>query len=196
MSSRLPGPERRQLVLDAALQTFGVGGYTAASMAEIARAAGVTKPVVYQHFASKRALFLEVLHDCGRQMTEQIEKATIDAGGPREQVAQGFAAFVRFFDDNPAMFRTMFSDANRSDPEFAAELHRIELGVAERIAALIDIDGLPDAERRMMAHGIVGLAEAACRHWMSGTSGLSAERTAEVLSELTWAGLRGSRRHS
>ncbi len=194
MNQRLPAPERRQLLLDAALATFGVGGYAAASMTEIARAAGVTKPVVYQHFASKRALFLEVLHECGRRITDQIDKATTNAAGPRDQVAQGFAAFMRFFDENPAMFRTLFSDANRSDPEFAAEVHRVELDVAERIAALIDIEDLSGDERRMMAHGIVGLAEAACRHQMSGTSGLSSERTAEVLTELTWAGLRGNRR--
>ena len=194
MSTRLPGPERRQQLLDAALEIFGIGGYAEASMAEIARTAGITKPVVYQHFPSKRALFLEVLGECGERLEAAIEKATANAGGPRHQVEQGFGAFVQFFSDNPAMFRTMFSDANRSDPEFAAEVYRIEMVVAERIAALIDIDDLTESDRRLLAHGIVGMAEGACRHWMQGTSGLDPERVGELLAHLTWTGLRGSRR--
>lgn len=191
MSGRLPGPERRQQLLDVALDVFGVGGYAEASMSEIARTAGITKPVVYQHFVSKRALFLEVLGECGQRLETAIEKATADAEGPRETVENGFNAFMEFFRENPAMFRTMFSDANRSDPEFAAEVHRIEMVVAERIAALIDIEGMSPSDRRLLAHGIVGLAEAACRHWMDNDTGLEAERVAELLASFTWTGLRG-----
>lgn len=191
MSQRLPGPERRQQLLEVAAEIFGRGGYDQASMADIAAAAGITKPVVYQHFPSKRALFLEVLGECGRRMEAQIDKATADANGPREQVERGFAGFVGFFEEHPAMFRVLFSDANRSDPEFAAELARTELVVAERIAALIDIETLSTDERRLLAVGIVGIGEAACRHWMSGDSGLTAQRTAALLANLTWTGLRG-----
>lgn len=191
MSQRLPGPERRQQLLDVAVEIFGVGGYAEASMADIAAAAGITKPVVYQHFASKRALFLEVLDECGRRMEDAIDKATAGAVGPRQQVEAGFHGFMSFFETNPALFRVLFSDANRSDPEFAAEVQRVELIVAERIATLIEIDTLTGDERRLLAVGIVGLAEAACRFWMTGESGLSPERTATLLAELSWAGLRG-----
>ncbi len=193
MTQRLPGPQRRQQLLDVALEVFGVGGYSAASMADIAGEAGITKPVVYQHFASKRALFLEVLSECGHMMQLEIEKATASATTPRAQVEQGFRAFVQFFADNPAVFRTMFSDASRSDPEFAAELRRIELVVAEQIAALIDVADLDADERSMLAHGVVGLAESAVREWMTGQSGLTAERTAQLLADLAWTGLRGTR---
>lgn len=192
MNTRLPGPQRRRQLLDVALETFGVGGYAEASMADIARAAGITKPVVYQHFTSKRALFLEVLDECGRRLESEVEKATANAAGPREQVEQGFSAFVRFFDENPAMFRTMFSDANRSDPEFADRMHRTELLLADRIASLIDVEDLTEADRTMLAHSIVGMAEGACRHWMSGDAQLPAERVGQLLADLAWAGLRGA----
>lgn len=192
MNTRLPGPQRRRQLLDVALETFGVGGYAEASMADIARAAGITKPVVYQHFTSKRALFLEVLDECGRRLESEVEKATANAVGPREQVEQGFSAFVRFFDENPAMFRTMFSDANRSDPEFADRMHRTELLLADRIASLIDVEDLTEADRTMLAHSIVGMAEGACRHWMSGGAQLPAERVGGLLADLAWAGLRGA----
>ncbi|MGI9623643.1 MAG: TetR/AcrR family transcriptional regulator [Acidimicrobiales bacterium] len=191
MNQRLPGPERRQQLLDVALEMFGVGGYSEASVAEIATAAGITKPVVYQHFDSKRALFLEVLRECGRRMEAEIDRATSQAAGPREQVQSGFRAFFRFFDENPASFRVLFSDANRSDPEFAAEAHRVEVAVAERIATLIEIESLNPDERRLLAVGIVGMAESTCRQWMSASTDVSAERAAELMSELAWAGLRG-----
>ncbi len=192
MSQRLPGPERRQQLLGVAMETFGRGGYAQASMAEIAAAAGITKPVVYQHFPSKRALFLEVLRECGHSLELQIEKSTAAASSPRELVEHGFQGFISFFEEHPETFRILFSDANRSDPEFAEEVHRVELVVAERIASLIDIPNLTDAERRLLAVGIVGLGESAARLWMSGESGLSADRVAALLAELTWAGLRGN----
>lgn len=192
MNQRLPGPERRQQLLDVALETFGRGGYAEASMAEIAAAAGITKPVVYQHFVSKRALFLEVLRECGRRMVSQIEKATSQSSNPRELVEHGFRGFISFFETHPETFRILFSDANRSDPEFAAEVHRVELVVAERIASLIEIPNLSEDDRRLLAVGIVGLGESAVRLWISGESGLSSERVVDLLAELTWAGLRGN----
>ena len=114
--SRLRGPQRHQQVLDEALETFGVVGYAEASMADMANVAGITKPLVSQHFASKRALFIEVLDECGRPMKTSIEKATADAATAREQVEEGFSAFVRFFSDNPAAFRAMFTEVNRRTP--------------------------------------------------------------------------------
>ena len=191
VNQRLPGPERRQQLLDVAMETFGRGGYAEASMAEIAAAAGITKPVVYQHFVSKRALFLEVLRECGRRMEIQIEKATSGADSPRQIVEQGFHGFISFFESHPETFRILFSDANRSDPEFSQEVHRVEMVVAERIASLIDIPNLSAADRRLLAVGIVGQAESAVRHWMSDDTDLSADRVSALLAELTWAGLRG-----
>ncbi len=201
--SRLTGVERRQQILDVSLELFGVGGYDAASMADIAAAAGVTKPVVYQHFVSKRALFLEVLTDYGQRMVAAIEKATADASNPRDQVASGFEAFVRFFADHPPAFRVLFSEASRADPEFATEVAHVEHVVADRIASLLTIDDLDDADRRLVAHGIIGLAEGAVRFWMeddaadspdaSTVGRLDAERVATMLTTVTWAGLRGER---
>ena len=58
---RLPAPRRRRQLLDVALERFSEGGLYGTSMEQIAEAAGVTKPVLYQHFGSKRALYLELL---------------------------------------------------------------------------------------------------------------------------------------
>src|SRR3712207_1523157 len=93
---RLPAAERRRQLLDVALATFAHRGFHPTSMNEIAEAAGVTKPVLYQHFASKRQLYLELLDDVGGRPLEAIAKATASAAGPREQVVNGLTAYFRF----------------------------------------------------------------------------------------------------
>src|SRR5437764_485619 len=64
---RLPAVQRRRQLLDVSLEVFAGRGFHAASMAEVAQAAGVTKPVLYQHFGSKRELYLELLDDVGQR---------------------------------------------------------------------------------------------------------------------------------
>ena len=96
---RLPAVQRRRQLLDVSLDVFAQRGFHAASMAEVAEAAGVTKPVLYQHFGSKRELYLELLDDVGQRLLEEVQKATAAAGGPRQQVAAGFAAYFRFVAD-------------------------------------------------------------------------------------------------
>lgn len=194
MPTRLPAPIRRQQLLDVALGEFGASGYHQTSMVDIATRAGVTKPVLYQHFESKRHLFIEVLRDAGQRLQATIDAATAGVDGGRSQVEQGFRAFVDFFVSEPAGFRVRFSDSSRVDETFAIEIARVEEGLARQIAALIHIDGTDDLDRQLLAHGIVGMAEATVRYWMSSAPELGAERVSALLSELAWAGLRGRRR--
>ena len=79
MSPRLPAPRRRRQLLDVALRVFADQGFHDASMNDIAEAAGVTKPVLYQHFGSKRELFSELLTDVGNELQETITKALTSA---------------------------------------------------------------------------------------------------------------------
>src|SRR5438045_8738680 len=95
MSTRLPAPRRRRQLLDVALGVFAERGYHVTSMNDLAEAAGVTKPVLYQHFRSKRALYLELLEDVGGQLRDTIGKATSEATGPHEQVRGGFREYFR-----------------------------------------------------------------------------------------------------
>ena len=90
---RLPAAERRQQLLDVALTAFGRDGFHQTSMNELAEAAGVTKPVLYQHFGSKRELYLEVLREVGGRMVADVGKAIAAASGPRQQVEAGFGAY-------------------------------------------------------------------------------------------------------
>jgi len=191
MSARLPAPRRRRQLLDVALGIFADRGFHPASMNDIAEAAGVTKPVLYQHFGSKRELYLELLDDVGDQLRDEIGKATSGAGGPRQQVEAGFTAYFRFVHRQQAAFQILFGGGARRDEEFAEAVSRVEASIADAIAVLIDIEGLDAERQRLLAYGIVGLAEGTSRHWItSGMQGDPGALAAQV-AQLAWAGLRG-----
>jgi AcrR family transcriptional regulator len=192
-ASRLPAPRRRQQLLDVALQVFGELGFHPASMNDVAEAAGVTKPVLYQHFRSKRELYKQVLTDVGQQLLDEISKATAAAKSPHEQVELGFVAYFRFVEANEAAFRVLFGGGTRRDEEFAAQVALVEGAIAEAIAALIDVEELTGEQRRLLAHGLVGLAEGTSRLWMDGGAEQSAEEVASLVADLAWRGLRAVR---
>jgi len=191
MSTRLPAPRRRRQLLDVALKVFADRGYHATSMNDLAEAAGVTKPVLYQHFRSKRALYLELLEDVGGQLREAISKATTEANGPREQVHEGFRAYFTFVATQQPAFQLMFGGGARRDEEFADAVQRVEVYVAETIADLIVVEGLDAELRLLLAHGIVGVAEGTSRYWLAGGMTGNADELAAQVAGLAWAGLRG-----
>jgi AcrR family transcriptional regulator len=171
-------------------------------MDELAEAAGVSKPVLYQHFGSKRDLYLELLEDVGARLLEDIAKATAAASGPRQQVEAGFAAYFRFVSDRESAFRLLFGGARSSRPTtrervgdqaFADAVRRVEDAIAEAIAALIDAD-IDTDHRRLLAYAVVGLAEGTGRFWLRGSRRDRPEVLARRIADLTWAGLRGVHR--
>ena len=187
---RLPAPRRRRQLLDVALEAFAAGGFDRTSMDDVAEAAGVTKPVLYQHFRSKRALYLELLDDVGNQLLDAITKATAAASGPREQVEAGFSAYFRFVGERRSAFRLLFGSGPRRDEEFAVAVRRVEEAIADAVAALIEADIDAD-HRRLLANGIVGLAEGTGQHWVRAGLDLDPDQVARRIAELAWAGLRG-----
>lgn len=191
-SVRLPAAERRRQLLDRALAIFAANGFHATSMNDVAEAAGVTKPVLYQHFASKRELYVELLGDVGDQLQTVILKATAAAEGPRQQVEAGFAAYFRHVDRNRSAFTLLFGSGARLDREFTEVVRRVEAAIAGVVIDLIDAD-VDELHRRIIAFGVVGLAESTSRHWIAEDLELDPEALARQVGELAWAGLRGVR---
>lgn len=193
MSSRLPAARRREQLLEVALHVFAARGFHQTSMNDVADAAGVTKPVLYQHFSSKRALYLELLELVSLRLMAAIHEATSAAAGPREQVERGLRAYFRFVVDSSDEYQLMFGGGTRRDAEFAQEAARLERSIAEVIAELITVEGLAEHERVLLAHGIVGLAEGTTRHWLGDDLDLTADEITDRVADLAWRGLRGIR---
>ncbi len=201
---RLTAGERRQQIFVVALHLFAERGYRATTMDDVAEAAGVTKPLVYQHFSSKRALYLELVASVARELVTEIGKATAAAAGPRQQVELGFAAYFHMVVTHEAAFHLLYGRNDARDEELGDALRRVEDAIAEAISPLITA-GLEDEHRRFLAYAVVGMAEGASRHWVAqqaeadgdgpgGTGGgeqaAEAKRLAGRLADLAWAGLR------
>ena len=189
---RLPAEERRRQLLDVALDIFAEHGFHSTSMDDVALAAGVTKPVLYQHFPSKRALYVELLEDVGRQLLTRLTGATDRASTGRQRVEDGFGAYFRFVDENRSAFRLLFGASVRNDPEFAEVADRFIDHAAVLISTLIEIP-VAEEHRLMLANALVGIAEATSRRSLTGDDNLDADRLAAWIAEFAWFGLRGVR---
>ena len=193
MAMRLPAEQRRRQLLDVACDVFATSGFSATSMDHIATAAGVTKPVLYQHFPSKRALFVELLADVGRQLLDELTEATSRANTGRERVEVGFSAYFRFVTNNRAAFRLLFGASARNDQDFARIVDEVLHDAADAISQLIEIEGTAE-HRRVLAHALVGVAEATSRHALTDPDAShDPDELAAWISELSWFGLRGIR---
>lgn len=196
---RLSAGERRQQLFTVALELFAERGYRATTMDDIAEAAGVTKPLVYQHFSSKRALYLELVDSVSAELLAAISEAAARAEGPRQQVELGFAAYFTMVVTHQAAFRLLYGRDDADDQELGDALRRVEDAIAEAIDPLIDA-GLEADHRRFLAYAVVGMAEGASRQWLAtprgsrngGGPGAEAEaaRLAARVADLAWAGLR------
>jgi AcrR family transcriptional regulator len=190
---RLPGPERRQQLIHTAVEEFARNAYHSTSMNDVAEAAGVTKPVLYQHFTSKRDLYRQLLGEIGAQLRETIAKATSDATGPRQQIDGGLRAYFRFVAEHGDAYRVLFGSGTRRDEEFAEEAQRVEASIAEVVAGLIEVEGLDEDRRLLLANGMVGLVEGTSRYWLRHGIEVDPDTLAAEVSQLAWAGLRGIR---
>lgn len=190
MAVRLPAERRRRQLIEVALSVFAEKGFHVTSMSDIAQAAGVTKPVLYQHFGSKRELYAELLTEVSSQLQEAIVKAVAAAGSPRQMVEDGFAAYFRFVDAHRAAFRLFLASDSWRDEEFSAMVHAVENSLAEQVAGFIEIEGLAAEQRRLLGHGIVGMVEAASRHWLLTEDPTNPDELTRQLADLAWRGLR------
>ena len=190
---RLAPEERRRQLLDVAKVEFAERGFHATAMDDLALAAGVTKPVFYQHFASKRALFVAVLEDVGGRLLAVLVDATAGAATGRARVEEGFSAYFKFVESDRAAFRLLFGASARNDAEFADIVDRVLNDAAAAVSTLIEISGSPE-HRMVLAHALVGIAEGVSRHALTDPDGtLDPDELASWIAELAWFGLRGVR---
>ena len=165
---------------------FARHGYHETSMSALAAEAGVTKPVLYQHFASKHDLFAEVLAETGDRLMRAIEASEVEET-PRRRVEAGFRSFFRFFEEQPAAFDVLYGTSVAVDPDFRKDARRVRDTFAEYLTGLIRT--VDHGSALAMAAGINGLSEGMIRHWMHGDDPRSAEEMAALAARLAWGGL-------
>ena len=151
MNTRLSAPARREQILDVSVQVFARHGFHSTSMNDVADAAGVTKPVLYQHFASKQDLYLALLGEAGSRLRNRITAAVSAAASGKQQTEAGFKAYFRWVADDHDSFLLLFGLRANRDEESTEAIRRITAEAAERIAPLIAADIEP-AHRRTVSY--------------------------------------------
>jgi AcrR family transcriptional regulator len=158
-------------------------------MESIAEAAGVTKPVLYQHFSSKRALYGSLLANELGRLTQDLETAFSQAEGNEERLRRGFGAYVDFVDRNEDAFRLLFTEALGLDADFQEQVAQFRRWVAARVAVIIAAEaGLAVPRAGALAAAIVGMAEGAAGWWLDERRPLAAGELADELTGLAWKG--------
>jgi AcrR family transcriptional regulator len=192
--SRLPAAERRSLIVRAALDEFAEVGYEAASMGRIARAAGVTRSVLYDHFPSKHALFVELLTEWHGALLDHMGQALGGSGSMRERMRATFDAFFAFAEEHPVAWRLLFPDHPPLDPEAAEEMRR-RRGESNRVLARLLV---ADARRAAIdPESAVGRAVFAMHQealhgvarWWRSHPEVTREELVEAATATLWTGL-------
>ena len=187
MRTRLSAPERRQQLLDVAGELFGVHGFHGLSMEQLADAAGVSKPVLYQHFPSKRDLYLALVTDAIAALETRMHAALDDTSDNRTRVERAIGAYFGFVTDS--RFHLLFGTADLADEEVRTEVEAAMGRIAEEIADLIAEDAkLGRGASLLLATSLCGLAVDGARWWTDHAE-VDAAEAVRLLAQLAWRGL-------
>ena len=189
---RLPRRERRVQLLDSALGVFVAQGYHAAAMDDIAERAGVSKPVLYQHFPGKLDLYLALLDAACDEVIDNCRQALAATHDNKTRVAAAMAAFYTYVAGERGAFRLVFESDLTSESAVREHVDRVTTECAAMIADVIHDDtGLPADRSRLLAVSLVGMAQVSARFWIAEPSELGQEEAVELVSALAWRGIRG-----
>jgi AcrR family transcriptional regulator len=189
---RLPRDERRAQLLAAALEVFTAAGYHSAAMDEIADRAGVSKPVLYQHFPSKLDLYLAVLDTHIDSLVFEIQRAIQSTPDNAKRVQATIAAYFDFIEAEGEAFRLLFESDMNVEPAVRERLNRMTYDCAAAVSAVISLDtGLPQEAAMLLGVGLIGSAQVTARHWLERDSKLSREQAQTLATNIIWRGISG-----
>jgi AcrR family transcriptional regulator len=192
VGTRLPRPARRQQLLGAAREVFVAQGYHAAAMDEIAERAGVSKPVLYQHFPGKLELYLALLDESVDALAATVRAALESTTDNKQRVTATFTAFFDFVGSTGQAFRLVFESDLRNEPAVRARLERSTRNCAEMISQIIREDtGLGADEAYLLGMGLVGMAQVAATYWLSTDQAFPKDAAEQLIGRLAWRGISG-----
>jgi AcrR family transcriptional regulator len=190
--SRLPRPARRRQLLGAAQEVFVAHGYHAAAMDDIADRAGVSKPVLYQHFPGKLELYLALLDESADELVAIVREALSSTTDNSERVPATFRAFFDYVGTSGEAFRLVFESDLSNEPAVRARLDRTMQECAEMVSQFIREDaGVGDAAARLLGVALVGMAQVSSRYWLSTDGAIDKDVAEDLLSRLAWRGISG-----
>ena len=190
-SNRMPRDERRVQLLAAASEVFVDRGYHAAGMDEIAERAGVSKPILYQHFASKLELYLAVLDQHVDNLVSGVRQALRTTTDNRLRLRAAVEAFFDFIDDDNSGYRLIFA-SDAMDPAVIRRVEGATEACVDAVYGLVMQDSGMDPHRsRMLATGLVGASVMNARYWVDASRPIDKSSAVDTTAALLWGGLAG-----
>ena len=170
-AARMPAQERREQLLDAALRTAVDQGFAAVTMDRIARAAGVTRPVVYGLFADRGALLAALLERETQRARAALAPALPEVPAPDDDVdptellVAGLRAYLKAAAEAPDTWRLVLFPAEGAPPELQAAIASSREEALEQIRRLLawGVGAAGSVDVELFARMLVGLAEGAAR---------------------------------
>ena len=184
---RLSARARREQLLGLAADLFARHGYHGLSMEQIADAAGVSKPVLYQHFTGKRELYLAVVRAMVHKMESQLHAALQGPPDAPSRVEEAISTYFGFVEDR--RYRLALDQDDLADPVVRAEVSAATRRVAEQVGAMIAEDtGLPTEAAALLASAMRGVATEGSRWWDAHRT-VERDQAVRLLTTLVWNGL-------
>jgi len=186
---------RRARIEDAGLEAFASRGYEATSVGEIARAAGVTRTVLYDHFPSKQALYLSLLERESAQLLDHVAMRILAEGSQEERMRNTIDAYLSFVETHPLAWQ-MLTREGAGDPEIAAAEDTMRAHSAQAVRTLLSADLLaagvdPASERAEVLIELAASAVEGVARWAHDHPSMPREQLVDSAMELLWDGLGG-----
>ncbi|WP_084613966.1 TetR/AcrR family transcriptional regulator [Nakamurella lactea] len=194
---RLSRDDRRAQLLAAARSVFVEQGYHAAAMDDIAERAGVSKPVLYQHFPSKLELYQALLDESANDMVARVRAALAATEDNHDRVHRTIEAYYEFVAGDDQAYRLIFESDLRGQPDVQAAVDRAIDGCLDALTETITQDtGVDSTHSRLLASALVGLSQVSARYWLSQGAQIPRAAAVDLLSTLAWRGISGFPRQS
>jgi AcrR family transcriptional regulator len=186
----MPRSARRAQLLEAAQAAFVESGYHAAAMDDIAERAGVSKPVLYQHFPGKLELYLALLDQHSEALELQVRDALASTHDNKERVYAAINAYFDFVARDGAAFRLIFESDLTNESAVRNRLDAMGLVCAEAVAEVIAEDtGLTEEDASLLGMALTGMAQVSARHWLAQGAEVPMQEAARLVGALAWRGL-------
>lgn len=187
---RLPRSARRAQLLAAAQDAFVESGYHAAAMDEIAERAGVSKPVLYQHFPGKLELYLALLEQRADDLEQAVRGALVSTEGNKARVFATVEAYFGFVEREGSAFRLLFESDLIHDPAVAARIDQAFRRCGEAFADAITADTeMPRSDAMVLAMALTGMAQVSARNWVALEGAVERAHAVRLVGQLAWRGL-------
>jgi AcrR family transcriptional regulator len=191
---RLSLADRRTAILGAALEVFAARGFHEASLDDVAARGGISKALIYEHFASKRELQRELLETYVHEGLERVTDAAAAGATAEQRLRAGIEAFLAFVEERPDAWRMV--TLNLSDPDTAEATRRLQDEAIRMIGLLLAVHtppsrkNEPDLEHTIEMHAelLFGAISTFAAWWIDHPE-VSRARAVETIMDFAWTGL-------